>query len=102
MDESLRKKIQANPKYRTLVARRMGLAWLLSATMVVVYYGYILAVALLPQQMGAPVVEGGVTSLGFPAGVGVILIAVTLTGVYVFQANRRFDALIRDIKEEAR
>ncbi len=101
MDEALRKRIQANPKYQRLIAKRMGLAWFLSAVMIVVYYGYILAVALLPQQMGAPVLAGGVTSLGFPAGVGVILIAVSLTGVYVFLANRRFDPLIREIVEEA-
>lgn len=102
MNTALRKKIQANPKYRDLVASRMRLAWLLSALMVVIYYGYILAVALMPQQMGAPVVEGGVTSLGFPAGVGVIVFAILLTGVYVFQANRRFDGLIREIVEETR
>lgn len=102
MDAELRKRIQAHPKYRDLVTRRMGLAWFLSAVMVVIYYGYILAVALMPQQMGAPVVPGGVTSLGFPAGVGVILAAVLLTGVYVFHANRRFDGLIRDIVEETR
>ncbi|PWC37667.1 DUF485 domain-containing protein [Azospirillum sp. TSO35-2] len=102
MDEALRKKILANPKYQRLISHRTGLARRLSAAMIVVYYGYILAVALLPQQMGAPVFEGGVTSLGFPAGVGVIVIAVLLTGVYVFQANRRFDPLIREIVEEAR
>lgn len=102
MDTALRKRIQAHPKYRQLVARRMRLAWLLSAVMVVVYYGYILAVALMPQQMGAPVAAGGVTSVGFPAGVGVILTAIALTGVYVFHANRRFDGMIRDIVEETR
>lgn len=102
MDRSVRKKIQQNPKYRQLVSERMSLAWVLSAVMVVIYYGYIFAVALAPERMGAPVAEGRVMSLGFPAGVGVILSAIILTGIYVYRANRRFDALNRDIVQEAR
>ena len=42
----------------------------------------------------------GVTSLGIPLGLGLILLAIALTGLYVRQANRHHDAqmaaIIRD------
>lgn len=50
--------------------------------------------------MGTPV--AGVVTLGFPVGVGVILSAIVLTGVYVFRANTRYDALERQVRSAAR
>ncbi len=67
--------------------------------MMVVYCGYIAPIAwnkgFLSQSLGA-----GVTTIGIPIGMGVIVMTILITGVYVRRANGEFDALTREILEE--
>ncbi|HET8747398.1 MAG TPA: DUF485 domain-containing protein [Ramlibacter sp.] len=92
-------RIRANPKYQELRRKRNGFGWTLTFAMLVVYYGYIALIAFnkpfLSQPMGA-----GVTTIGVPIGMGVILFTIVITGLYVRRANNEFDALTRDILEE--
>ena len=68
--------------------------------MLVIYYGFILLVAFAPRLMAIPVI--GQVTLGFPLGLGVILSAIVLTGIYVWRANGEFDSLTRQVVESAR
>jgi uncharacterized membrane protein (DUF485 family) len=45
---------------------------------------------------------GSVTTVGIPVGVGVIISAFVLTGIYVRRANGEFDELTRRIKSKAK
>ena len=92
-------KILRNPKFQELVRRRSTFAWMLAAAMLVIYLGFILAVAFARDLM-AMKVGGGVTSLGILLGLAVILAAFLLTGIYVWRANTRFDDLTRDLRKE--
>jgi uncharacterized membrane protein (DUF485 family) len=92
-------KISQNPKYAELVRKRSAFAWSLSALVLIIYYGFILVIAFVPKFFGTPLFEGGVTTIGFPIGVGVILSAIALTGIYVYRANGEFDDLTRDLIE---
>lgn len=93
--------IAANPKYQKLVATRSGFGWLLTAIMMIVFYGYIGIIAfdkeLLAQPLGA-----GVMTVGIPVGLGVIVFTIVITGIYVQRANTEFDALTKEIIEETR
>jgi uncharacterized membrane protein (DUF485 family) len=93
------KKVQANPQFQELVAKRNSFGVLLTILMLAVYYGYILIIAFnkefLGQKLGA-----GVTTIGIPIGVGVILFTVIITGIYVRRANSEFDALTQSIVKE--
>jgi uncharacterized membrane protein (DUF485 family) len=100
MASDLALRVQANPKYRELKARRSRLAWLLTAVMLVAYYGYVCLIAFDKQALAAPV-GGGVMSVGIPIGFGLIVLTVVLTAIYVWRANAAFDALTRAIVEEA-
>jgi uncharacterized membrane protein (DUF485 family) len=95
-------KIRNNPKFHELVRRRTAFAWTLSAIMLSIYFGFIFLIAYGKDFLGTPLSAGGVTTVGFPIGVGVILSAIALTGVYVRRANTEFDELNRQIIEEAR
>ena len=44
----------------------------------------------------------GVTTIGIPIGLFVIVSAFVLTGIYVSKANSKFDALIRRTTDRAR
>jgi uncharacterized membrane protein (DUF485 family) len=93
-------KIKRNPKYAQLRSKRNSFGWLLSILMLVVYYGYIALIAFnkafLAQPLGA-----GVTTLGIPLGMGVIVFTIVITGIYVFRANSEYDTLTKEILEEA-
>lgn len=94
-------KIASNPKYHELVRKRTAFAWTLSAVMLAIYFGFIFLIAYGKDFLGSSL-SGGVTTIGFPIGVGVILSAIALTGIYVRRANGEFDELNRQIIEEAR
>ena len=80
------KSIEQNPKYQELVRRRRTLSLTLSAIMMVIYFGFILVVAYLPGVLGQHL-GTGVTTIGIPIGILVIVAAFILTGIYVRKAN---------------
>lgn len=88
--------IARDPRYRDLVRRRSRFAWILTAIMLIVFFGYMLLIAFDKALLARPVF-GGTTSLGIPLGIGVILVGILLTGVYVRRANREFDPEVRAI-----
>jgi uncharacterized membrane protein (DUF485 family) len=92
-------RIEHDPNYQELVRRRSSLGWMLSLIMLVIYFGFILLVAYAPKFLGTPL-GSGVTTIGIPIGLSVIVLAFVLTGIYVRQANSSYDVLIRKIVEE--
>jgi len=95
-------KVRANPKFQALCERRTRFAWFLSIIMLAIYFGFIAVIAFAPSLFGIPLSEGRVTTLGIPIGIGVIVSAFVLTGIYVARANSEYDDLTRQIVEESR
>jgi uncharacterized membrane protein (DUF485 family) len=95
-------RIAADPHYRQLVRRRSRFTWTLTVIMLIVYFGYILLIAFDKEFLAQPMSRGSATSLGIPIGLGVILIAIVLTGVYVRRANRDFDPMLAAVLEASR
>ena len=93
-------KIQNNPKYLELRSKRNRLGVTLTILMLVVYYGYIALIAFDKSFLAQPI-GSGVTSLGIPIGMGVIVFTVAITGLYVRRANGEFDALTKEILKDA-
>ena len=100
MSDPLVEKIQRNPKYLELKRKRSSFGWLLTALMMVVYYGYIALIAFDKSFLAQPI-GTGVTTLGIPIGMGVIIFTIVITGIYVRRANNEFDALTEKIKKKA-
>lgn len=94
-------RIEQDPNYKELVRRRSSLGWMLSVIMLVIYFGFILLVAYAPKFLGTPI-GTGVTTIGIPIGLSVIVLAFLLTGIYVRKANSSYDTLIRKIVEDNR
>ena len=99
MSESVVDRIQANPSYLELKKKRTRFGWLLSAMMLIVYYGYISLIAFDKPFLSRPL-GTGVTTIGVPIGFGVIIFTVIITAVYVRRANTEFDALTQRILKE--
>ena len=96
MDSDLTRRIAADPSYRELKAKRTRLGWVLTIAMLLVYYGFILLVAFdkpfLARKLGS-----GVTTVGMPLGVAVIVFTIVITWIYVRRANSEFDPLTEQI-----
>ena len=90
--------VLADPRYQRLIRRRGRFTWALSIVMLIAYFGYIALIAFDKAALARPI-GGGVTSLGIPVGVGLILLAILLTGLYVRRANREFDPLVKALRD---
>jgi uncharacterized membrane protein (DUF485 family) len=81
-----------------LVARRWRVGGVLTALMMLGYFGFILLVAFAPDTAGA-LIAGGRVSVGIVLGAAVIVLAPVLTAIYVRWANRRYDPAIAALRE---
>lgn len=99
MEDKLTQRIISNPKYQELKAKRSSFGWILTAAMMIVYYGFIMLVAFnkefLSQRLGS-----GVMTVGIPVGFGVIVFTIIITAIYVRRANTEFDELSNAIVKE--
>ena len=83
-----------------LAARRLRVALVLTAAMLVVYFGFILLIAFDKSFLARKLTDG--LSLGILLGVVVILATWILTWIYVAWANRRYEPEVRELRGSAR
>ena len=93
-------RISKNPKYLKLVKIRSQFSWVMTAMILVVYYGYILLVAFYKDYLAIPLSSSGVTTWSIPIGIFVICFTIFLTGVYVRRANAEYDQLTEEVIQE--
>ncbi len=101
MSTSTYQRIRENPKFQELVARRGRFAALLSAIVLVGYYGFMMVVAFNPGLLHRPLAEGSVLTVGMPVGAAIIIVSWILTGLYVRRANSDFDRINAQVLREA-
>ncbi|CAK7045628.1 MAG: hypothetical protein MESAZ_00932 [Saezia sanguinis] len=99
MSEQIIAQIEANPDYIALRKKRNLLGGSLTLVVLVIYYGFISLIAFDKEFLAKRIGEG-VTTIGVPIGLGVIVVMIILTAFYVRQANRSYDGLIEKIKSE--
>ena len=92
MQTDLTARVARDPRYQELKSKRSRMGWWLTLAMMVVYYGFILLVAFNKPFLTTRLGEG-VTTIGMPIGLGVIIFTIVITGIYVRRANSEFDAL---------
>ncbi|GAA4351940.1 DUF485 domain-containing protein [Variovorax defluvii] len=100
MRDPLVEKIQSHPKYRELRRKRNSFGWLLTLLMMAVYYGYIALIAFNKPFLAQPI-GTGVSSIGIPIGLGVIVFTIVITAIYIRRANGEFDRLTAEILKES-
>ena len=82
--------IKSDPQFQELIATRSRFAWTLSVTMLVIYFGFVFVIAFAPSVLAIRL-GTGVTTIGIPIGLAVIVSAFLITGIYVSRANTLFD-----------
>ena len=82
-------RLLGSAEFRHLVSRRWRVSLALTACLSLLYYGYILLIAMSPALLARRV--GEVVTLAIPLGAAVIVGAWLLTAIYVLWANRQYD-----------
>jgi uncharacterized membrane protein (DUF485 family) len=83
-----------NPLLLQLAREKGAISSRLTITILALYFGFVVLLAFAPQVLAGRV---GNATLGIPLGIGIIVAAWLLTGVYVRWANTRHDALVAQI-----
>jgi uncharacterized membrane protein (DUF485 family) len=100
MAQDIWDRIAVDPKFQAFVKKRNNYSILMTVLGSIAYYGFILLVAynkeFLATKLGV-----GVTTIGIPLGVGVIVFTIIITWIYVRRANTEFDAESEAIVKEA-
>lgn len=91
------KSVRELPEFRALVRQRWLVSLALTAVLLVGYFGFILVLAFNKPALAARVGEH--VTLGIPVGVGIIVLAWLLTGIYVWWANRVYDKSVKQIRD---
>jgi uncharacterized membrane protein (DUF485 family) len=84
--------------FKNLVRKRWTLSIVLTIALFVMYYGYILLIALDKPYMATKI--GETTTLGIPVGVAVIVVSWVLTAIYVVWANNVYDKEVQKLRDK--
>lgn len=101
MSSLMYKKMRANPKFKKLVATRGRFAWTLALVVLTMFYGFVMMVAFNPTVLGKPLAEGSMLTVGVAAELFMFIFFWLLTAFYVRRANTEFDALSKEVVNEA-
>ena len=100
MNSQNRQRLLASPDFRRLIAGRWRVSLVLTACLFVLYYGYILLIAVNKPLVSSASADA--TPIGIPLGAAVIVGAWVLTAVYVVWANRHYDPEVARLRERRR
>ena len=89
--------IAHDPEFERLVRAKKSLSTILSLLMFGAYFGFIGLLAFAPEVLSRKV---GAATFGIPLGIGVILFAWILTGIYVRWANGAYDSMVARVKNK--
>lgn len=94
-----RRALLQDPEFVQLTQSKNRISTILTAVMLLAYFGFVFLLAFNPQILAAKVM--GSATLGIPFGIGVIALAWILTGIYVRWANKNYDEAVARIKAKA-
>ena len=101
MSSELYEQIRNNPTFHELVTRRGRFAWTLTIISLVLFYGFVLAVAFTPAALGQPIAEGAMMTVGVAAEMFMFVFFWLMTAFYVYTANSQYDDLTNQIVRSA-
>ncbi len=98
---NIQAKIRSNPKFAEMVSKRTRFAIILSLTVLVPYYTFMMLTAFNPAFLAQPISEGNIITIGWPIGVLLVVGSWLTTGIYISRANGEFDTLNEQILKES-
>ncbi len=98
MNDNIVSQVLKHPKYQELVRRRTRVSMMFFVATLIIYSGFILTMAYLPEVFAQPLGETWTMSVGLL----VVCSAVLMIALYVWFSNKVFDplldAVLRDVQ----
>ena len=91
-------KLQDLPEFKSLVFKKWRVSLLLTFIMLVIYFGFILLIAF-DKPFLATLIGHNIT-IGLPIGLGILVVAWLLTGIYILWANKIYDKHVEELKNK--
>ena len=91
-------KIQETEEFKKFVRKKWSVSLILASIMLLAYFGFILTVAFRKEILATKIGDG--LTLGIPIGLGIIILAWALTGIYVRWANKHYDKKVEELKKK--
>ncbi|WP_320036274.1 DUF485 domain-containing protein [Halarcobacter sp.] len=101
MKDELVDRIENNPKYQELIAKKSSFSIKLGIFVLVMFYAYILTIAFNKEVLATKIGDG-LTTIAFPIALAILVISFITTVIYVKRANGEFDDLTNEIKEDVK
>lgn len=102
MQKDIVAEVLKHPKYQELVRRRTRVSMAFFVVTLVIYSGFILTMAYLPEVFAKPLGPNWTMSVGLFVGLMVVCSAVFLIALYTYFSNKVFDplleAVVRDVE----
>ncbi len=92
------KNIISSEKFKKLVRMRTTVSLSLTIIMLSVYFGFILLIAFNKEFLATKIGEH--VTIGLPIGMGVIVFAWILTGIYIRWANNKYDNSVKEFRNQ--
>ncbi len=100
MQDTVVDKVLKHPKYAELVQRRTKISMSFFVVALVIYSGFILTLAYMPEVFAQPIGEGWTMSVGVLTGILVVFSAVIMIALYTYFSNKIFDPLLEAIMRD--
>jgi len=91
------KEITKSSEFRKIAHARWRVSLGLTAVMIGAYFSYILILAKKKDLLAIEMGNG--LPIGIPVGVGLIVLAWVLTGIYIVWANSFHDEQVKELKK---
>jgi len=85
---------------KSLSGQKNTISLVLAVLELVLYFGFVALIAFNKPFLSAKL--SGAITVGIPVAVGIILLSWMLTGVYILWANKKYDALVKKVRDKAR
>jgi uncharacterized membrane protein (DUF485 family) len=90
------KAIVESDEFKELTKKRQTFSLTMTGIILVVYFGFILTIAFQKEVLAAKI--GDSLTIGIPIGIGIIIFAWILTGIYTRWANKSYDKSVRELR----
>ncbi|MGO9013714.1 MAG: DUF485 domain-containing protein [Dissulfurispiraceae bacterium] len=85
---------------KSLSGQKNTISLVLAVVELVLYFGFVALIAFNKPFLSAKL--SGAITVGIPVAVGIILLSWMLTGVYILWANKKYDVLVKKVRDKAR
>ncbi len=100
MSKTGKSDILNDPDFKSLSSQKNTISVILTIAELVLYFGFIALIAFNKPYLAQKLSEGGAATKGIPIAVGTIVLSWVFTGIYIWWANRKYDVLVKKIREK--